>query len=50
MFKLDNKIEGIGQLNFFENLSFIKLYELDDNTKGIGELDFFDNPGFAKLF
>jgi hypothetical protein len=41
---LDNS-RGIGELDFFDNIIVVWVFELVSNSGGIRKLDFFDNIG-----
>jgi hypothetical protein len=47
MLELDDNTRGNGELDFFDNIGFYRLWKLDHITGGIGKLDFFDNIGFV---
>jgi hypothetical protein len=47
MSELENITRGIGELDFFDNIGFVRLFELDHITRGNRELAFFDNIGFV---
>jgi hypothetical protein len=42
-----NITRGIRELDFFNNIGFILVFELDNVIRGIEELDLFDNIGFV---
>ena len=44
---LDNFTGGIGEIDFFENIGFVWMFELDNITEGIEELDYIDNIGLV---
>jgi hypothetical protein len=47
MSELDNITGGIGELDFFDNIGFVLVFEVDNITRGSGELDFIDNIEFV---
>jgi hypothetical protein len=47
MSELDKITGGIGELDLFDNIGFVFVFELDTTTRGSGELDFIDNIEFV---
>ena len=47
MFYLENIIEEIGELDFFDNVKFVWVFELENITGRVGEVEFFDNNAFV---
>jgi hypothetical protein len=43
----DHITGGIGELDLFDNIGSVSVFELDDIAGGIGEFDLFENIGFV---